>query len=79
DCDVSICGDMAHDTRYTPFLLGIGVRAFSVDPIYLLRTQQAIDATSLPEAQAIAKEMLSKSRISDIAALLPAMAAPATQ
>ncbi|MEN6426004.1 MAG: phosphoenolpyruvate--protein phosphotransferase, partial [Phycisphaerales bacterium] len=42
DCDVSICGDMAHDTRYTPFLLGIGVRAFSVDPIYLLRTQQAI-------------------------------------
>ncbi|HNS19666.1 MAG TPA: phosphoenolpyruvate--protein phosphotransferase [Sedimentisphaerales bacterium] len=79
DCDVSICGDMAHDTRYTPFLLGIGVKAFSVDPIFLLRTQQAITATSLPEAQALAKEMLDKSRISDIAALLPAQAAFAEQ
>ncbi|MBP7053672.1 MAG: phosphoenolpyruvate--protein phosphotransferase [Phycisphaerae bacterium] len=77
DCDVSICGDMAHDTRYTPFLLGIGVKAFSVDPIFLLRTQQAITATSLPEAQALAREMLEKSRISDIAALLPAQPTPA--
>jgi phosphotransferase system enzyme I (PtsP) len=71
DCDLSICGDMAHQTQYTPFLLGIGIRTFSVDPIYLLRTQQAITATSLKDAEALAKTMLSKSRISEIAALLP--------
>ncbi len=72
DCDLSLCGDMAHETQYTPFLLGIGIRAFSVDPIHLLRTQQAIGATSLTDAQNLAKEMLSKSRIGEIAALLHA-------
>ena len=61
---------MAHETRYIPFLLGIGVRAFSVDPIYLLRTQQAILATSTPEAEALARSLLSMSRIREIEALL---------
>ncbi|MCL5279190.1 MAG: hypothetical protein M1376_04695, partial [Planctomycetes bacterium] len=51
-------------------LLGIGLRAFSVDPIYLLRTQQTILATSLPDAQAFAQSLLSLSRISDIEELL---------
>jgi phosphotransferase system, enzyme I, PtsP len=78
-CDLSICGDMAHQTLYTPFLLGIGIRTFSVDPIFLLRAQQAIAATSLKEAEALAQTMLSKSRISEIAALLPAQPAPAGQ
>jgi len=73
-CELSICGDMAHQTQYIPFLLGIGVRAFSVDPIYLLRTQQAIMAVPMADAEARAREMLSKSRISDIAALLNAEA-----
>jgi phosphotransferase system enzyme I (PtsP) len=74
DCDVSLCGDMAHQTQYTPFLLGIGIRTFSVDPIFLLRTQQAVNATSLKDAQTLAQTMLSKSRISEIAALLPSQA-----
>jgi hypothetical protein len=50
-----------------------------VDPIFLLRTQQAVNATSLKEAQALAQTMLSKSRISEIAALLPTQAAPTGQ
>jgi phosphotransferase system enzyme I (PtsP) len=79
DCDLSICGDMAHQTQYTPFLLGIGIRTFSVDPIFLLRTQQAINATSLKEAQALAQQMLTKTRISEIAALLPPQPTPAGQ
>ncbi len=79
DCDLSICGDMAHQTQYTPFLLGIGVRMFSVDPIFLLRTQQAIAATSIKDAEALAKTMLSKSRVSDIVALLPTQTTPTSQ
>ena len=67
---LSICGDMAHQTQYIPFLLGIGVKVFSVDPIYLLRTQQAIAAVSVPDAEALARSLLSMSRISDIEALL---------
>jgi phosphotransferase system enzyme I (PtsP) len=79
DCDLSICGDMAHQTQYTPFLLGIGIRTFSVDPIFLLRTQQAINATSIRDAETLAKEMLSRNRVSDIAALLPPQTTPAAQ
>jgi phosphotransferase system enzyme I (PtsP) len=79
DCDLSICGDMAHQTQYTPFLLGIGIRTFSVDPIFLLRTQQAINATSIRDAEALAKEMLSRNRVSDIAALLPTQTTSAAQ
>jgi phosphotransferase system enzyme I (PtsP) len=72
DCELSICGDMAHQPQYIPFLLGIGVRVFSVDPIYLLRTQQTITATSLRDAEALAAAVLAQSRIRDIEALLQA-------
>jgi len=68
--ELSICGDMAHQTPYVPFLLGIGIRAFSVDPIYLLRTQQTILATSLSDAEAFARSLLSMSRVRDIEELL---------
>jgi phosphotransferase system enzyme I (PtsP) len=78
-CDLSICGDMAHQPQYIPFLLGIGVRTFSVDPIYLLRTQQTIAATSLSDAQALARTMLAQTRISDVTALLPAGPTPIPQ
>jgi len=70
--DISVCGDMAHQPEYIPFLLGIGVGTLSVDPVYLLRTQQAVTAISIREAQAVAQSMLAQSRISDVAALLRA-------
>ena len=79
NCELSLCGDMAHQTQYMPFLLGIGIRTFSVDPIFLLRTQQAIKATSVKDAEALAQAMLSKSRICEIAALLPTPPASAAQ
>lgn len=68
--DVSVCGDMAHIQQYIPFLLGIGVRSLSVDPIYLLRIQQTIAAVTIPEAEAMAQSLLAQSRIRDITALL---------
>ena len=71
-CEVSLCGDMSHQRQYIPFLLGIGLRTFSVDPAYLLRTQSVINATSLDAAKALAESMLAQSRLSDIAAILEA-------
>jgi len=71
---LSVCGDMAHQTQYIPFLLGIGVRALSVDPSFLLRTQQAIGAISIPDAEAHARSLLSLSRIRDVEQLLKAHA-----
>jgi phosphotransferase system enzyme I (PtsP) len=71
-CEVSVCGDMAHQQRYVPFLLGIGVQALSVDPAYLLRTQQTVMTTSINEAQALSQTLLAQSRLSEIEALLEA-------
>src|SRR5208283_4101523 len=33
--EVSVCGDMAHDPRYVPFLAGVGIRTFSLDARYI--------------------------------------------
>ena len=70
--EISVCGDMAHVQRYIPFLLGIGIRALSIDPGYLLRTQQTIMAISIGEAEAFAQTLLAQSRVRDITALLDA-------
>lgn len=64
--ELSVCGDMAHQQQYIPFLLGIGVRAFSVDPVYLLRTQQTIAGTSIREAEATAQAMLAHSHTREV-------------
>jgi phosphotransferase system enzyme I (PtsP) len=61
--DVSVCGDMAHDPRFVRFLLGIGVRKFSMSPRYLPRVQEAIFATRLGEAQSFAQRLLSESSV----------------
>ncbi len=70
DCEVTMCGDMGHHVEYLPFLLGIGLRSLSMDPAYLLKTQQTIEGISIPQAESTAADMLSRSRISDIEAIL---------
>ena len=62
--DVSVCGDMAHDPRFVRFLLGIGVRKFSMSARYLPRVQEAIFATHLDEAQSFARRLLAESSVS---------------
>ncbi|MBF0123147.1 MAG: phosphoenolpyruvate--protein phosphotransferase [Candidatus Omnitrophica bacterium] len=57
-CDVSVCGDMAHDVRYIPFLVGIGIRKFSLDARYLLRVQQALLTLDTRQAEALAKKAI---------------------
>jgi phosphotransferase system enzyme I (PtsP) len=61
--DVSVCGDMAHDPRFVRFLLGIGVRKFSMSARYLPRVQEAIFATVLDEARDFAKRLLAESSV----------------
>jgi phosphotransferase system enzyme I (PtsP) len=70
--EVSVCGDMAHQPQYIRFLLGIGIRSLSVDPAYLLRTQQTVASMSIEEAEPFAKDLLSQNRVSDVAAMLEA-------
>ena len=68
--EISVCGDMAHQEQYLPFLLGIGVRNLSMDPRYLPRIQNAISGISLAQAQNVAENMLAQARISDLASSL---------
>lgn len=67
---VSVCGDMAHELRYLPFLLGIGLRHFSVDPRYLPRMHQRISGLSARESRLFAKALLSKVTVRETSALI---------
>lgn len=70
DRDVAVCGDMAHETQYVPFLLGIGIRTLSVDATYMPRIQEAIAHIDVGEAKAMAEAVLAETRASRIAELL---------
>jgi phosphotransferase system enzyme I (PtsP) len=61
--EVSVCGDMAHDPRFVRFLIGIGVRKFSMSARYLPRVQEAIYSIRLDDARAYAKRLLAESTV----------------
>ncbi|MBN2810221.1 MAG: phosphoenolpyruvate--protein phosphotransferase [Deltaproteobacteria bacterium] len=67
---VSICGEMASREIYLPFLLGIGVRNLSLDPVFLPRIKKACAAINLPEAKTVAQKLLRLSSIKEIEKLL---------
>jgi len=68
--DVSICGEMAHLTKYIPFLIGIGIKKISLDPQYMPTVQKFISTITIRDAEKQAQIILSKDRISEIAKLL---------
>ena len=61
--DVSVCGEMAHDLRFLPFLLGIGITQLSVDPHFLPDLQAAIGEMSVADATGYARRLLAQSTI----------------
>jgi len=67
--EVSVCGDMAHDARFVPYLLGIGVRKFSLNARYLPRIQERIAATDLEAARQFAAKLLCESSATGTARL----------
>ncbi|OGR86520.1 MAG: phosphoenolpyruvate--protein phosphotransferase [Elusimicrobia bacterium RIFCSPLOWO2_01_FULL_60_11] len=56
---VGMCGDMASDLKLTPLLLGLGLDELSVVPSFVPKVKQAIRATNLADARALAEEILS--------------------
>ncbi len=61
--DVSICGDMAADPKFLPFLLGIGIRTFSVDARYLPKLHDSLSTIILSQTEQAATELLRQSTI----------------
>ena len=64
--EVSICGDMAHDERYISYLLGIGLRRFSLDSSYIPKIRAAIGRIDLNDARAKTDQLLRLKRIEEI-------------
>jgi len=67
---ISLCGEMAHESEYLPFLIGIGVRIFSVDPQFLPYVQERIGNLTLTDAEEQAKKLLSEGTLKGIREIL---------
>jgi phosphotransferase system enzyme I (PtsI) len=55
---VSLCGEMAGDTRYTGLLLALGLTEFSMHPGLLLEVREAINAFDRAQLLGEAKSLL---------------------
>lgn len=64
--DISVCGEMAHEPEFIPFLLGIGIKSLSVDPQFIVQVQKQIMSLRLNDAEAYAKELLGQSTIQGV-------------
>ena len=64
--ELSVCGELAHETDYIPFLLGIGVRIFSVYPSFLPAVQQIAAGITIAEARQYAAALLAQTTISGV-------------
>lgn len=64
--DVSVCGDAAVEPHMTRYLLGCGIRTFSVDAGHIPRLQEVIRNTHIEEARKSALQALQLSRLVDI-------------
>jgi phosphotransferase system enzyme I (PtsP) len=61
--EISVCGEVAHNPEYIPFLLGIGVRSLSVYPKFLPYIQKEIYKLNLSDAKAYAKRLLTENSL----------------
>jgi len=67
---ISMCGEMASDSRYIRLLLGLGLRSFSVNPEAFLEVKQIIINSQLEGLARLASKMLKNCSAIDNAHLL---------
>ena len=70
--NVSICGEMAHEKLYVPYLLGLGVRSLSVDSRFIPEMQQSIQKMKLEECKELVNKVNREIKIDRIQELLEA-------
>ncbi len=64
--EVSICGEMASDPKYIKFLMGIGFRNLSVNPISIFHIQKEIERITITDAEIYAQKLLTMAKIEEI-------------
>ena len=67
---LSVCGDMAHDERCIPFLIGIGITALSSDPLYIPKIKRTLTSITMATAQALAQTLCTCPTIEAVQAVL---------
>jgi phosphotransferase system enzyme I (PtsP) len=68
--DLSVCGDMAHESRYLEFLIGIGIRTISIDPLYFSPVCSFLKTMTVSHAGEKAEKMLACDSIRDVERIL---------
>jgi phosphotransferase system enzyme I (PtsP) len=64
--ELSVCGEMAHEPEYIPFLLGIGIRILSVYPRFLPGLQKFISTLKISDAETFANRLLTETTIKGV-------------
>jgi phosphotransferase system enzyme I (PtsP) len=64
--DVSVCGEMAHEPDYIPFLVGIGLRSLSVDPKFLPVVQERIKSLIIADTETHARALLAETTVKGV-------------
>jgi phosphotransferase system enzyme I (PtsI) len=67
---VSVCGEMAGDPRYTPLLIGLGLRDLSMAPVHLARVKRRLRSLDIDSATRRARTIMEQADPVRIAALL---------
>ncbi len=70
DIPVAMCGEMAGEIQFTPLLLGLGLREFSVHPANLLELKKIIAETDISKLTGFTEQVLSASCGEEVGVLL---------
>jgi len=65
---ISVCGEVAHQYEFIPFLVGIGVRRLSVDPQFLPLVQKTVANLTVAQAETYAHALLNASTLAGVKA-----------
>lgn len=68
--EISICGEMAGDVRYSRLLLGMGYSHLSMSSFFIPQVKRAIRAISMSDAHTLVKKALSLNEVKKIKLLL---------
>lgn len=70
DINVTMCGEMAGETKYTKLLLGLGLRQFSLHPSSLLEVKKIIMESDISKLQKFADKTLSANDGTEVANIM---------
>jgi phosphotransferase system, enzyme I, PtsP len=68
--ELSVCGDMAHESRYLEFLIGSGIRTISIDPLYFPTVCSSLKSINTSRAVNYAEKLLACSSIKEAERIL---------